>query len=66
LIGLVNSIQMLFNRRFAKLYLRDLANAIISYINNIDESNIRNFSKERLECILLALFDFYKRLVSAK
>lgn len=36
LIGLVNSIQMLFNRRYALVFLKDLADAIMNYIKNID------------------------------
>lgn len=34
-----------FSRRFAIVYLRDLAEAVVQYLQRLDEANIRNFSK---------------------
>jgi hypothetical protein len=48
------------------VYLRDLADAVVQYLKRIDEANIRNFSKDRCDNLLVALHDFYRRLLPAE
>jgi len=66
LVHIICLFQSTFSRRFAIVYLRDLAEAVVQYLHRIDEANIRNFSKDRCDNILIALHDFYRRLLPAE
>lgn len=66
LVHIICLFQGVFNRRFAIVYLRDLADAVVQYLKRIDEANIRNFSKDRCDNLLVALHDFYRRLLPAE
>lgn len=66
LVHVISTFSGVFSRRFAIVFLRDLADAVVQYLNRIDEANIRNFSKERCDNLMISLHDFYRRLLTAE
>jgi hypothetical protein len=53
----------MFHRSFALKYLKEYSQALLNYIKDLDENNIRNLSKERLTDILAALNEFISKLL---
>jgi hypothetical protein len=54
LVGLVAGICRLFHRQYALSYLPRLTDTLVQYLLNSSDSNIRNFSKERLDTLFIS------------
>jgi len=55
---------MLFYRYFAIEYLPKLCTAVLNNILKGPESNVRNFSKEKIEAVVQSLDNLMKRFYS--
>lgn len=65
LVGCIASLHPLLHRKYASVYLPQMVDALLEYVNKADDTIIRNFSKERFETVNLALTEFLKRVKPA-
>lgn len=63
-IGVVSHVCRLFHRDYALSYLPKLADSLVRYLLSSPDSNIRNFSKERLDTLFLSFDEFFSRYLS--
>jgi hypothetical protein len=63
LVGLVAEFSKLFHREYALNYLPRLTEALIRNVLSSSDTNIRNFSKERLETLFASISEFHLRFL---
>ena len=64
LANFISTLHVVFHRSFSLAYLKEYSSALLNYMKNLDDNNIRNLSKERLSYILSSLKEFFAKLYS--